>query len=216
MRRPLSLFCVFLVCHALIGNCALSAQQPQAVSEYDIKAGWFVFFGVYIQWPEKPFPGADKEFVIGVLGNNPFGPYVRPSGNGFAIHASKFPQAPKVIQGKRIKVIEYATVGAFQRSYRPCHILFISRSSASGVSGETVQDRVSAALLKTKGQSVVLVGEANSEAESNAFAKSGVIICYWNDVQNQLLKMVINDTVARREGLKIKSPLLRLGVVTPL
>ncbi|MCS7471526.1 YfiR family protein [Stieleria sp. ICT_E10.1] len=216
MRRSLSLFCALLIGNALIGDHVLRAQQPQAVSEYDIKAGWFAFFGLYIQWPEQPFPGADKDFVIGVLGNNPFGPYVRPSGNGFAIHASKFPKSLKVIQGKRIKVIEYATVDAFRRNYRPCHILFISRSSAPGVPAETVQDRVSAALAKTKNQSVVLVGEASSKAESEAFAKSGVIICYWNDLQDQRLKMVINDTLARNEGLKIKSPLLRLGVVTPL
>ncbi|WP_372896736.1 YfiR family protein, partial [Stieleria sp.] len=214
MRRSLSLLCVLITCGLLIDARPLDAQQPAPQNEYDIKAGWFYFLGGLIQWPKQPFKGADKDFVIGVLGNNPFGAYIRPDGKGASIHSTRI--TTDTIQRKPIKVIQYSSVAEFQNSYSPCHILFISRSSAPGVLGETAQSRVEAALQKTTGQPVVLVGEAENEAESLVYAKSGIIICYWNDLQEKRVKMVVNDTHAKRGQLKVLSPLLRLRIVTVL
>ncbi|QDV41844.1 hypothetical protein Enr13x_16870 [Stieleria neptunia] len=216
MRRSLVLLCVSFVCGALMGERVTSAQRPAPPNEYDLKAGYFYYFGDLVKWPNPPFPGADNDFVIGVLGSNSFGQYLGPAGNGFAINSGLFKVPVTVIQGKKIKVVQYDSVAEFERNYQPCHILFISRNSTPGIFGETVLDRVNAALQKTKGQPVLLVGEANGKAESLAYARSGVIICYWNDLQARKLKMIINQTSALRERLDISARLLGLKIVTTL
>ena len=216
MRPSLSLLCFFLACGVLIGARTTNAQQLKLTREYDLKAGYFAYFGQYVTWPNKPFVGSDKEFVIGVLGSNPFGKQLTPRGKAFALKSSLFPKPVGAIQRKRIKVVVYKTVGDFQKNYRPCHILFISRSSAPGVPTERMQARVNAALQKTKGQPVLLVGEVIKMAESKRLAKSGVTICYWNDFQADRLKMHINQTAGKRERLLISSRLLGLRLVTVL
>ena len=216
MRPSLSLLCFFLACGVLIGARTTNAQQQQqqVSREYDLKATYFHFFGLYIQWPRKPFAGADKEFVIAVLGSNSFGQRFPRVGKGFAIKTNKMKIPVTSIQGKTIKVVQYRSVDEFKEKYRPCHILFISRFSAPGAPAETPQDRVNAALEKTKGQPVLLVGEASNMVQSQRLARSGVIICYWKDFQADRLKMHINQTDGARNGLSIRSPLLRLSIVT--
>ncbi|QEG00583.1 hypothetical protein Mal15_46540 [Stieleria maiorica] len=216
MRRILSSLCLVLCFTALTPSPTVDAQQAVRNLEFDMKAGYFVYFGGLIKWPDRPFPGAANAFVIGVLGDNPFGPSLRPSGNGFAVHSSLIGKPVSTIQNKPIKVVHYKSVAEFEKNYSPCHILFISRSSEAGVSRETVQDRANSAIQKTKGQSVLLVGEADGKSESETLANSGVMICYWNDLQAFRLKMFINKTVAQNERLNISSRLLGLKLVTVL
>ncbi len=216
MRRILSTLCLALCFTALSHSSTADAQQAVRNREYDIKAGYFFFFGGYVQWPSNPFQGAEKEFVIGVLGSNPFGTHLRPGPDGFVIDSSQFRNSIGKIQRKRIKVIEYDSVDEFEMNYRPCHILFISRSSAPGSRAETVQERVSVALQKTKGQPVLLVGEAVNKRESESIAASGVTICYWNDLNADRLKMIINRQAERNAQLTIRAPLLHLSIVTLL
>jgi hypothetical protein len=216
MRRLLAFLCVLLACGVLIGNRTTNAQQPLLNLEYEIKAGYFAYFGGYVKWPNPPFAGADNEFVIGILGNNPFGQYLLATGNGFAIDTSRFKTPVKAIQRKSIKIVEYNSVNAFQNNYSPCHILFISRSSAPGVPAETIQNRVNAALQKTKGQPVLLVADASNMDESRRLASSGVIICYWNDRQANQVRMTINRQAEKGAQLSILAPLLRLSIVSVL
>jgi hypothetical protein len=95
--------------------------------------------------------------------------------------------------------------------------LFISRSSAPGVQAETIQNRVNAALKKTKGQPVLLVAEAINMGDSKKLAQSGVMICYWNDNLANQVRMIINRDAEKRERLAISAKLLGLrGIVTVL
>ena len=192
-----------------------SAQQPQFVNrEYQLKAGYFAYFGRYVTWPKPPFAGANNSFVIGILGNNPFGGNLVANRNGFMINAGKVKAGQ--IQGKKITVVQYKSVADFQRNYKPCHILFICRSSAPGIRGETATQRINAALAKTKGQPVLLVAEGNNMAESKRLANAGVMICYWNNIQSNQVSMIINRAAEKRERLIISSRLLGLPLVTVL
>jgi hypothetical protein len=198
-------------------------SRPEAVqtvqgmlrkTEYEIKAGYFAYFGQLIQWPNPPFAEARTQFVIGVLGSNPFGRHLQATPTGFAINTEKI--KTQKIQGKRIKVVEYKSVNDFQNNYSACHVLFISRSSAPGVQAETIQDRVNAALKKTKGQPVLLVAEATNMGASERLAQSGVMISYWNDRGANHVRMIINRAAEKRERLTISSRLLRLSIVSLL
>ncbi len=201
----------------ILGVRPSSAQQPAPVVnvEYQIKAGYFVYFGTLIAWPEEPFDGANKEFTIGVLGKNPFARHIRATQNGHRIAAGRI-TADK-IQNKKITVRHFKSVAEFERDYKPCHILFVSRLAEDGVRGETAEHRLLAALKSTEEHPVLLVTEAQRQADSRGLAEKGAVISYWSDPQNNKVKMFINRDAEKREGLKISSRLIGLrGVVTPM
>jgi hypothetical protein len=45
----------------------------QAMSEYQLKAAFLVNFGKFIDWPDPAFASSTSPFVIGVVGDDPFG-----------------------------------------------------------------------------------------------------------------------------------------------
>ncbi|NND97567.1 MAG: YfiR family protein, partial [Pirellulaceae bacterium] len=116
MPRPVILLCVALACGWFaVAATSLPAQQPavqQMNREYELKAGYFAYFGGLISWPKTPFPGADREFVIGILGSNPFGQHLVATGSGHVLRAGVVNKDR--IQDKRIRVVHYRSVGDFQ------------------------------------------------------------------------------------------------------
>jgi len=81
---------------------------------------------------------------------------------------------------------------------RKCHILFISRSESS---------RLGAILAEVRGDNVLTVGEFD-----NFISRGGIINFVMVDDN---VRFQINDSGARRAGLKIKSLLLEKGVPSP-
>jgi hypothetical protein len=47
---------------------------PRASREYDLKAAFLYNLASFVEWPQSAFASPDAPFVIGVLGNDPFGP----------------------------------------------------------------------------------------------------------------------------------------------
>jgi hypothetical protein len=45
-----------------------------APSEYQVKAAFLFNFAQFVEWPARAFPDPQTPFVIGILGNDPFGP----------------------------------------------------------------------------------------------------------------------------------------------
>jgi hypothetical protein len=62
-------------CLFLVTLPALQAQPLPSLA-YKIKAAFLFNFTQFIDWPAATFPVADSPFVIGVLGEDPFGPYL--------------------------------------------------------------------------------------------------------------------------------------------
>jgi hypothetical protein len=64
-------------CAVALSVCLLDAIPPkviaQTMSEYQLKAAFLVNFGKFIEWPEPAFGGGTSPFVIGVVGDDPFG-----------------------------------------------------------------------------------------------------------------------------------------------
>lgn len=98
----------------------LSAQDAQ-YSEYEVKAALLEKFARFIEWPDHTAAGAsdsDKRFVVGVIGENPFGSiletmYVR-----------------QTINGRRVEVRYLSSVDEVEG----CHILFIAQSESHRIS----------------------------------------------------------------------------------
>lgn len=129
-------FCLaLLVCSGLAGGPPACAGA-HVEREYAIKAAFLCHFARYVQWPE----GVSKDpFIIGVLGNDPFGALL----DDLA--------AARAIGGSRLVVRRFRR----QEDYTPCHILFVSGSEA---------ERLEAALEKVKGSPVLTVGDTRGLA----------------------------------------------------
>jgi hypothetical protein len=171
----------------LVGSAPASAQGV-IDQEYGIKGGYLIHFGNLVEWP-KGAAGGSEDFVIGVLGQNSFGAVLG------TIASSK------TIQSKKIVIRRFASA----KEIEPCHMLFISRTGEAGSEETTAEERAKAAVEKTKGQPVLLI------SDMAGLAAKGTMISFF--IEENLVKLEINNNAAKRAGLKISPRLLGLNVV---
>jgi hypothetical protein len=88
---------------------AWAAEVP---TEYQVKAAYLFNFVKYVEWPSNAFPGPTAPFVIGVLGQDPFGADLDKTVAGRSINN-------RPIMVKRV---------AGNPEAKSCHILFIGAS----------------------------------------------------------------------------------------
>lgn len=110
-----------------------------AAPEYQIKAVFLFNFTQFVEWPPESFPAADAPFVIGVVGEDPFGAHLDDAVRG------------ESVKGRAVVI---------RRQQRDddlsvCHVLFVSASEAG---------HVSAILRKLQGRSVLTVSDMDGFA----------------------------------------------------
>lgn len=111
----------------LIGSLSLILllAQPansfgQTVSrEYLLKAVFLLNFSRFTEWPENAFQTTNSDFVIGVLGSDPFGPLIKET-----VKDERFNQ-------RKFAVEHYGNVSDIKN----CEILFISKSESGRLRG---------------------------------------------------------------------------------
>jgi hypothetical protein len=103
--------------------------------EYKIKAAFLYNFAKLCEWPTNSFAAARSPLVIGVLGEDPFGPVLDQLVAG------------RRIEGRPVVIRRFEHVPAAQR----CHVLFIANSE---------QDRLPMIFAALAGRSVLTVGES--------------------------------------------------------
>lgn len=118
----------------LISVWALFLHTPvaQAASEYQVKAAFLYNFAKFVDWPGDAFKSGGP-FVIGVVGDDPFGSDLDDTVSG------------KSIDDRRIEVKRFKRVSDIQS----CHILFVCRSEKSRV--DKILDKVSGSRTLTVG-----------------------------------------------------------------
>ena len=127
---------VFQLCvPARVGDLDPVANVVVPESECKVKYVYLYSFGLLTKWPEATFKRTDNNFVIGVLGDKPFG------------HILDAIAMRKKIDGRRIVVRRFKTID----EYRPCHILYVTESVA--------EEDASAVRQELKGDAVLIVGE---------------------------------------------------------
>jgi hypothetical protein len=95
---------------------SLKAAAPGAeASEYQVKSVFLFYFTQFVSWPPEAFADPKTPFVIGVLGDDPFGTDLES-----AVHGERVNERPIVV--RHFVRVEEVDV---------CHILFISRSKAA-------------------------------------------------------------------------------------
>lgn len=118
---------------------AAAPRAHAAPSEYQVKAVFLFNFAQFVDWPAEAFPRPDAPFVIGILGEDPFGAQLDDVVRGE--HAG----------GRALVIERYRNVGEI----RNCNILFIGRTETTHL-GEI--------LATLKGRSILTVGDADPAA----------------------------------------------------
>jgi len=121
----------------VLSLCALLAEslaaQTGPSTPYELRALYLFNFAKYTEWPKEAFADSAAPFVLGILGDDPFGKDI------------------DIINGKQIKnrklVVRYFSTA---EAARDCHILFISPSE---------KDRVPETLQALSQSSVLTVSE---------------------------------------------------------
>ena len=116
---------------AIVLMLASIGAQTAPVPEYQAKAGFLLNIAQFVSWPSQT---SDAPFVIGILGDDPFGSYL-----------------DETVRGQKVNN-RSLSVQRFRRRVdsRPCTILFISQSE---------RDRVGQILSNLKGRSVLTVSD---------------------------------------------------------
>ncbi|MGA3067335.1 MAG: YfiR family protein [Tepidisphaeraceae bacterium] len=89
---------------------SLRADEPNR--EYQVKAAFIYNFAQFIQWPDKAFSDSSSPFVVGVIGQDPFGENLEDA------------MRDKTIAGRPVEVRHMDSPDQIPS----CHLLFIPAS----------------------------------------------------------------------------------------
>lgn len=120
-----------------------SAQTARAT---DLKAVFLFNFAHFVDWPPEAFATENSPFIIGVLGEDPFGETLET-----VVRDETVNQRPIVVQ-------RYPRL----RDLQPCHILYVS---------ESMNREYLEALAAVHGKPVLTVGETAGFAQSGGIVR---------------------------------------------
>ena len=144
------------------------SQDIEVVKEYKVKVAYIYNFARYIRWPKDIFANADSPFVIGILGDAPFGETLQRLAESRQIH------------DRRIAVRHFAA----PQDYKPCQILFVT-ASVDDEARKEIADL-------TAGMPVLIVGE------TAGFATQGAGINFYYDADDTIGFEINVDSLKRR------------------
>jgi hypothetical protein len=132
---------------ALLALVVLTRTELNAIEirgkltrEYDLKAAFLFNFAHFIEWPADTFASPNTPIIIGVLGDDPFGPIL-----------------DKIVEGETVQNRKLVIKRSRQvDDLKDCQVLFISKSE---------KDRVPQILASLDDASVFTVGEMEGFAQ---------------------------------------------------
>lgn len=175
-----------LLAAMIVSLCTLTPSPAADTQEYDLKAAFLYNFATFTEWPAEAFEKADSPFVIGILGDDPFGRILSDIIKGETV-------------GNHRMVIEH-----FKRpeDLSRCHILFIGDSEAR---------KVTDVLRRLRGQPVLTVSDIPNFAEAGGaigFVTTTSIGLEINPAATQGSNLVISSKLLRLAKLvSVSSPL---------
>lgn len=124
---------------------AVTAAAPTP-DEYQVKAVFLFNFAQFVEWPAQAFLNKSSPLVIGILGDDPFGPYLDEVVKGEKVGA-------RPLQVRRFRRVE--DIG-------DCHILFIGASESEAL------EKIVAQL---QGRSILTVGDMEAFARRGGMVR---------------------------------------------
>jgi len=98
---------------------ATAAARATAPDEYQVEAVFLLHFTQFVEWPPQVFKDAHSPFVIGVLGQDPFGSALDEAVRG------------ETVNGRPLVVKRFASAADLSQ----CQILFIDHSAVKDAAG---------------------------------------------------------------------------------
>lgn len=168
----------------------ISFMQPAfgQVDEYLVKAVWFEKFTRFIEWPpESNVNDAEKPFIIGVIGKNPFENTLE------KIYATQ------KIKNKNVEIIKISGISQISQ-VENCSLLFISQSE---------KDNIPKIVSTLKDKPVLLISDVDGAAAR------GVHINFYTSQSKILFE--INESASRNARFYISFRLLNVArLVEPI
>lgn len=167
---------------------AVRADEIDEANAMKVKAAYLYNFAKFIQWPEVASGDEETPFVIGVLGDDPFGRRLDDT-----VRA-------KTIAGRPVEIRRFRWDKPENRAeLQNCQILYISNSE---------RGRLKEIFTALQGQPVLLV------ADISRFAADGGMIGFV--LEDQRIIFEINREALERVNLKASAKLLKLArIVEP-
>ncbi|GAB4263327.1 MAG: hypothetical protein Kow0092_14140 [Deferrisomatales bacterium] len=128
--------------------CALGIQgtpppggraDTRPFREYEVKAAFLYHFTKFVEWPLEALGGPEQPFVLGILGEDPFG-------------AALDPLVGRSVKGHALEIRHYRSA----EEAAACHLLYVSRSE---------WPRAARALDSVSSRPILTVGDADGFAE---------------------------------------------------
>jgi len=114
--------------------------HAQEVPEYQLKAAFLYNFAKFIEWPQTAFKDSSAPFVIGILGDDPFGENIN------------FIKSKKV-KSRKLEIKHFKNL----KDLKTCQILFVSSSE---------KKQLPEILAAVKDSTMLTVGDVDSFIES--------------------------------------------------
>lgn len=183
--------CVAIVGLAVVAVFWIAPQEVAAQNrEWQLKASYMYYFAQFVEWPEDRSEG---DFVIGVLGNNPFGAYTRTL------------EGLRASGDRRIVVRSIASLDDLDPD-DPCHILFVSRL---GITAEETRRRVAAASERLRDDHVLIVADTPDAAGADRAAFNFY-------VANNRMRLQYSSRAVASAGLAVQNRLTSLESIVPV
>jgi hypothetical protein len=187
---------------------AALAQQEIVDIQYRRKAEMLYPLAKLIQ-PEQGLAAGSDSVVVGVLGPDPFeGIDAEGRETNYLDEQVRLSNANRTKTGRKHLVVKRFSSA---KDYTPCHILFVSPKELSAGEEKTVDERLRAALERTKGSVVLIV------ADKEGLAAKGAVINFLLTRDSQGVPKValeFNPDAARRSGLtKVDAGIYRLAKI---
>jgi hypothetical protein len=109
-NNTIRLLLIIAICFLPVATFSGHGEE-RIPNEYQVKAAFLFNFAKFVEWPADAFDGPDAPFILGVLGDNPF---------GSALGRIK----GKTANGRKLLVYHFKEVDDINE----CHILFVSAS----------------------------------------------------------------------------------------
>jgi hypothetical protein len=121
-------------------------DAQEAPTEYQVKAAYLLNFLKFVEWPGDPNADTHERWIVGVVGENPFGDELSQIIKG------------KTVQGHQLEVREFRP----GEDLRVCRVLFMSVSE---------KKRLASTLAGLNGSSVLTVGDMDHFIESGGMVQ---------------------------------------------
>ena len=183
-----------IIIACLLINSAAAVYGARSLEEYrELKRQWVYNVARFVTWPPSSFSLMDTPFIVGIIGEE--------------LQKAEGLFKGKTIQGRKVEVKRFKS--AYDVKF--CHLLYISASQKNSVSSIVMNIKrlkpstggSTSGVLTSAGSAILTISDMEDFIQ-----KGGMVQLV---VKENKMRFQVNQTSAKKSGLKISSQLLKLA-----